>query len=109
MTLGTTPTVKAGIADHTWSIEDIIGLLEKRQQAAQGVPDFRQAVRNSEDGFQVARLSNEAGATSRGVPHQAPSVKRLDSAHKAATVLENELLWHSGDQSWPRSSRVLKF
>ena len=27
MTLGTTPAVKAGIADHVWSIEEIIGLL----------------------------------------------------------------------------------
>lgn len=31
MTLGTTPAVKAGIADHIWSIEEIIGLLEKRE------------------------------------------------------------------------------
>lgn len=29
MTLGATPEVKAGIADHIWSIEEIIGLLEK--------------------------------------------------------------------------------
>lgn len=28
-TLGTTPAVKAGIADHIWSVEEIIGLLEK--------------------------------------------------------------------------------
>ena len=33
MTLGTTPAVKAGIADHIWSIEEIIGLLEKREKA----------------------------------------------------------------------------
>ena len=33
MTLGTTPAVKAGIADHIWTIEEIIGLLEKREQA----------------------------------------------------------------------------
>jgi IS1 family transposase len=33
MTLGTTPAVKAGIADHIWSIEEIVGLLEKREQA----------------------------------------------------------------------------
>ena len=33
MTLGTTPAVKAGIADHIWSIEEIIGLLEQREQA----------------------------------------------------------------------------
>jgi hypothetical protein len=25
MTLGTTPAVKAGIADHVWSIEEVIG------------------------------------------------------------------------------------
>lgn len=33
MTLGTTPAVKAGIADHIWSVEEIIGLLEKREKA----------------------------------------------------------------------------
>jgi IS1 family transposase len=33
MTLGTTPAVRAGITDHIWSIEEIIGLLEKREQA----------------------------------------------------------------------------
>lgn len=27
-TLGTTPAVKAGIADHIWSVEEIVGLLE---------------------------------------------------------------------------------
>jgi IS1 family transposase len=32
MTLGTTPAVKARIADHVWSIEEIIGLLEEREQ-----------------------------------------------------------------------------
>ena len=30
-TLGTTPAVKAGLTDHTWSVEEIIGLLEKRE------------------------------------------------------------------------------
>jgi IS1 family transposase len=34
MTLGTTPAVKAGIADHEWSIEEIVGLLESREQKA---------------------------------------------------------------------------
>jgi hypothetical protein len=34
MTLGTSPTVKAGIADHIWSIEEIIGLLENRERMA---------------------------------------------------------------------------
>ena len=34
MTLSTTPAVKAGIADHIWSIEEIIGLLETREQKA---------------------------------------------------------------------------
>jgi hypothetical protein len=33
MTLGTTPAMAAGIADHIWSVEEIIGLLEKREQA----------------------------------------------------------------------------
>jgi len=33
MTLGTSPAIKAGIADHIWSIEEIVGLLEKREQA----------------------------------------------------------------------------
>jgi IS1 family transposase len=28
MTLGTTPAVKAGIADHIWSVDEVIGLLE---------------------------------------------------------------------------------
>jgi IS1 family transposase len=28
-TLGTSPAVKAGVADHIWSVEEIIGLLEK--------------------------------------------------------------------------------
>ena len=31
MTLKTTPAVKAEIADHIWSIEEIVGLLEKRE------------------------------------------------------------------------------
>ena len=35
LTLGTTPAVKAGIADHIWSIEEIIGLLESREQKGQ--------------------------------------------------------------------------
>jgi hypothetical protein len=34
MTLGTSPAIKAGIADHIWSIEEIIGLLEAREQKA---------------------------------------------------------------------------
>jgi hypothetical protein len=34
MTLGTTPAVKAGLADHIWSIEEIIELLEAREQRA---------------------------------------------------------------------------
>src|ERR1035438_2996431 len=33
MTLGTSPAVKAGIADHVWLIEEIVGLLETREQA----------------------------------------------------------------------------
>ncbi len=33
MTLKTTPAVKAGIADHVWSVEEIIGLLEKREKS----------------------------------------------------------------------------
>jgi IS1 family transposase len=37
MTLGTTPAIKSGIADHIWSIEEIIGLLEKREQVENGV------------------------------------------------------------------------
>jgi hypothetical protein len=31
MTLGTTPAVKAGLTDHVWSVEEIIGLLEERE------------------------------------------------------------------------------
>jgi IS1 family transposase len=34
LTLKTTPAVKAGVADHVWSIEEIIGLLEAREQRA---------------------------------------------------------------------------
>lgn len=34
MTLGTTPAVAAGIADHVWSIEEIVGLLERREALA---------------------------------------------------------------------------
>ena len=33
MTLGTSPAVTAGLADHVWSIEEIVGLLEKREMA----------------------------------------------------------------------------
>jgi hypothetical protein len=32
MTLGTTPAVKAGIADHVWTVEEVIGLLEAREK-----------------------------------------------------------------------------
>lgn len=31
LTLGTTPAVKAGLTDHTWSVEEIIGVLEARE------------------------------------------------------------------------------
>lgn len=34
MTLGTTPAVKAGIADHIWTVEEIVGLLEKQERKA---------------------------------------------------------------------------
>lgn len=30
-TLGTTPAVKAGLTDHIWSVEEIVGLLEKSE------------------------------------------------------------------------------
>ena len=33
-TLGTTPAVKAGIADHIWSVEAIDSLLEEREMKA---------------------------------------------------------------------------
>jgi hypothetical protein len=33
-TLGTTPAVAAGVADHVWSIDELIGLLE----AAEATP-----------------------------------------------------------------------
>jgi hypothetical protein len=33
-TLGTTPAVKAGIADHIWSIEEIVSLLDRKSVAA---------------------------------------------------------------------------
>jgi IS1 family transposase len=33
-TLGTTPAVKAGVADHIWSVEEVIGLLEKVEPKA---------------------------------------------------------------------------
>jgi IS1 family transposase len=33
-TLGTTPAVKAGLTDHVWSVEEIIGLLEQREPSA---------------------------------------------------------------------------
>ena len=29
-TLGTTPAVRAGVADHEWSVAELIGLLEDR-------------------------------------------------------------------------------
>jgi hypothetical protein len=31
MTLKKTPAMAAGIADHVWSLEEVIGLLEKRE------------------------------------------------------------------------------
>jgi hypothetical protein len=31
MTLKKTPAMAAGIADHAWSLEEVIGLLEKRE------------------------------------------------------------------------------
>jgi len=33
-TLKTTPAVKAGIADHAWTVEEIVGLLEDREERA---------------------------------------------------------------------------
>jgi len=34
MTLGTTPAVAAGVADHVWTLEEMVGLLEAQEQAA---------------------------------------------------------------------------
>lgn len=34
MTLSTSPAVKAGLADHVWSIEEVVMLLEAQEQAA---------------------------------------------------------------------------
>ena len=31
-TLGTTPVIKAGIADHVWSLEEIAGLLDRPRE-----------------------------------------------------------------------------
>ena len=31
-TLGTTPAVAAGVADHVWTLDELIGLLEQRKQ-----------------------------------------------------------------------------
>ena len=33
-TLGTTPAVKAGITDHIWSVEEIVGMLEANEPKA---------------------------------------------------------------------------
>jgi len=33
-TLGTTPAVKAGITDHIWSVEEIVGILEASEPKA---------------------------------------------------------------------------
>src|SRR2546425_6611405 len=33
LTLGTTPALKAGSTDHVWSVEEIIGLLERNRPA----------------------------------------------------------------------------
>jgi hypothetical protein len=33
-TLGTTPAVKAGLTDHIWSVEEIVGLLEVSEPKA---------------------------------------------------------------------------
>src|SRR5260370_18075328 len=35
-TLGTSPAVKAGLADHIWSVEEIIGLLEESEPNPRG-------------------------------------------------------------------------
>jgi len=34
MTLKQTPAMAAGIADHVWSIEEVVGLLERREALA---------------------------------------------------------------------------
>ncbi len=34
MTLGMTPAMAAGLSDHAWSIEELVGLLEAREQIA---------------------------------------------------------------------------
>jgi hypothetical protein len=33
-TLGTTPAVKAGLADHPWSLVELIGILEAKETGA---------------------------------------------------------------------------
>jgi IS1 family transposase len=43
-TLGTTPAVKAGLADHIWTVEEIIGLLEKSE--SKSTRPARKAVSN---------------------------------------------------------------
>jgi hypothetical protein len=32
-TLGTTPAVRAGLTDHIWSVEEIVGLLEQMERS----------------------------------------------------------------------------
>ena len=33
-TLKTTPAVKAGVADHVWTIEELVGLLDRKRLSA---------------------------------------------------------------------------
>ena len=49
-TLGTTPAVAAGVADHVWTVADLIGLLEE----AERVPVRRGSYRKTRE---VRRLA----------------------------------------------------
>jgi hypothetical protein len=52
--LGTTPAVAAGVADHAWTLDEMIGLLE----AAENVPTRRGAYRKTRERRPAAANSN---------------------------------------------------
>jgi hypothetical protein len=50
MTIGTTPAVKAGLADHVWTVAELVALLEAEERAIIGTEkNKRGAYRKAKD------------------------------------------------------------
>ena len=61
-TIRVTPAMEAGVTRHVWSIEELVGLLEREEQAVIGTPENRRGPykpRNTADRMQTTRTPTE--------------------------------------------------